>query len=73
MSFKSVSLPTDIWTKVIRRLTAEVGADDESRKWADLIKEQTSGAVTVSTSSGGSMVRLKAPKGGDLRESNLLR
>ena len=73
MSFKTVSLPSDTWAKVVRRLTAEVGADDESRKWASLIQEQTSGAVRVSTSRGGSTVRLKAPKGGDLRGSHLLR
>lgn len=26
--FKTVSLPDETWTKIVRRLTAEVGADD---------------------------------------------
>jgi hypothetical protein len=43
-----------------------VGADDESRKWADAITEQTSGAVSVKTGRGGT-VNLKAGPGGDLR------
>lgn len=65
--FKTVSLPADMWAKIVRRLTAQVGADDESRKWAAAITEQTSGAVKVTTSRGGSTVRLSAGKGGDLR------
>lgn len=41
--FKTVYLPAETWAKIVRRLTLEVGADDESRKWGDLIHEQTSG------------------------------
>jgi hypothetical protein len=44
---KTVTLPTDMWLKIWRRLTAEVGSDDESRRWAECIKEQTSGLVKV--------------------------
>lgn len=67
--FKTVSLPADMWAKIVRRLTVEVGADDESRRYAAAITEQTSGAVTVKTTRR--VVTLKAGKGGDLR--NLLR
>lgn len=65
--FKTVSLPADAWDKIVRRLTVEVGADDASRKLAKAITEQTSGAIKVTTSRGGSTVRLSAGKGGDLR------
>ncbi len=64
--FKTVSLPADMWVKIVRRLTAEVGADDASRVWAAAIQEQASGSVSVKTSRGGG-VSLKAGKGGDLR------
>lgn len=64
--FKTVSLPADLWAKITRRLTVEVGADDESRRWASAITEQTSGAVKVRAMRGGA-VELKAGKGGDLR------
>lgn len=69
--FKTVSLPADMWIKIVRRLTAEVGADDTSRQWAGAIAEQTSGAVKVRTTGGS--VQLKAGKGGDLRSSPLLK
>lgn len=64
--FKTVSLPAETWAKITRRLTVEVGADDESRRLAAAITEQTSGAVSVKAGRGGS-VSLKAGKGGDLR------
>jgi len=63
--FKTVSLPAETWVKIVRRLTAEVGADDASRVWAGAITEQTSGAVKVSATR--SSVSFKAGKGGDLR------
>jgi hypothetical protein len=63
--FKTVSLPTETWEKIVRRLTAEVGADDASRRWAGAIAEQTSGAVKVRATSRS--VQFKAGKGADLR------
>lgn len=62
--FKTVSLPADTWVKIVRRLTAEVGADDASREWAGAITEQTNGAVKVRVT--GRSVHFKAGKGGDL-------
>lgn len=47
--FKTVSLPAATWDKIVRRLSAEVGADDASRVWAAMIQEQTNGAVKVKT------------------------
>jgi hypothetical protein len=67
MMFKTVSLPADTWAKIVRRLTAEVGADDESRRWADMLTEQITGLVSVKALRSGS-VSLKAGKGGDLRD-----
>ena len=64
--FKTVSLPADMWVKIVRRLTAQVGADDESSQWAGAITEQTSGAVKVRAT--GSSVQFKAGKDGDLRD-----
>jgi hypothetical protein len=58
---KTVSLPAETWAKIVRRLTAEIGADDASRVWAGAITEQTSGAVKVSTTR--SSVSFKAGKG----------
>ena len=63
--FKTVSLPAGTWDQIVRRLTAEVGADDKSREWAGAIAEQTSGAVKVLVT--GSSVQFNACKGGDLR------
>ena len=63
--FKTVSIPAETWDKIVRRLSVEVGANDESRQWARLITEQTSGAVKVRTT--GRSISLKAGKGGDLR------
>lgn len=71
MTFKTVSLPADTWAKIVRRLTAEVGADDASRVWADAIKEQTGGAVKVRVT--GRSVEFKAGKGGDLRNMQALK
>lgn len=65
---KTVALMPDIWAKVVRRLTVEVGANDESRRWAAMIEEQISGKVQVRLHRGS--VSVKAGKGGDLR--NLL-
>lgn len=64
MNFKTVSLPSDVWAKINRRLTVEVGADDESRKWAGMIDEQ------VKATRGS--VEVRAPRGGDLRNAKLL-
>lgn len=60
--FKTVSLPAEMWAKIVRRLTVEVGADDASRRWAGAITEQTSGAVRVCATGAG--VR---PKAGNTR------
>lgn len=71
--FTTVSLPRSTWQSILRRLTSEVGADDESRKWAAAaIQEQVSGAVKVKASRSGS-VEMKAGKGGDLRGASALR
>lgn len=64
---KTVTLPEDVWAKITRRLTVEVGANDESRRWAQMIEEQTRGAVQVKVGRGGRSVSLKAGEGGDLR------
>lgn len=64
---KTVCLPAETWAKITRRLTVEVGADDDSRQWAALIQEQAAGGITVRATRGGMTVRMKAPKGGDLR------
>jgi hypothetical protein len=61
---KTVTLPAETWAKLVRRLTVEVGANDESRAWARAIEEQASGAVIVKVSRSG--IRL-ATKNGDLR------
>ena len=63
---KTVCLPDDTWIAIVRRLTAQVGADDTSRRWAALITEQTSARMTVRSTKGGG-VMLRAGKGGDLR------
>lgn len=63
--FKTVSLPAEMWAKIVLRLTAEVGADDASRLWAGAITEQVSGDVKVSVTR--SSIQFKAGKGGDLR------
>ena len=68
---KNVSLPVNTWAKIVRRLTAEVGADDESRKLANAITEQISGAVKV-RATGGSM-QFKSGQGGDLRSKLVLK
>lgn len=70
-TFKTVSLPADLWAKIVRRLTAEVGADDASRVWADAITEQTSGAVKVRVT--GRSISFKAREGGDLRGMSTLK
>ena len=62
---KTVTLMPGTWAKIIRRLTVEVGADDESRRWAAMIEEQINGKVQVRAHRGG--VTFKAGKGGDLR------
>ncbi len=66
--FKTVSLPASTWALIVRRLTVEVGADDASRKLAEQITEQTSGAVKVKTARKGTCVEFTAGKGGDLRK-----
>lgn len=63
---KTVTLTPETWANIVRRLTTEVGADDDSRRWAAMITEQTSGAVKVTATRGG--VQIKAGKGGDLRK-----
>ncbi len=70
MNFKTVSLPSDVWAKINRRITVEVGADDESRKWAGMIDEQVKGSVKVKATRGS--VEVRAPRGGDLRNAKLL-
>lgn len=63
--FKTVSLPADTWAKLVRKLTVEVGSDDESRKLAGAITEQINGSVKVRATSKA--VHFKAGPGGDLR------
>ena len=64
--FKTVSLTAETWVKIVRRLTVEMGANDDSRVWADAITEQTSGSVT------GRSVTLSAGRGGDLRNTRIV-
>jgi hypothetical protein len=66
--FKTVSLPAETWALIVRRLTVEVGADDASRQLATQITDQTTGAMKVKATRGGTNVQITAGKGGDLRK-----
>lgn len=66
MLFKGITLMGSHWNEICA--TLELG-NDRDKKNAELIREQLSGAVKVSTTS--KTVTFKAPRGGDLRDSLL--
>lgn len=62
---KAVTLSSSTWHKILRHLTDDAKADDESRQIASAIKEQISGAVKVRSTRR--TVNFTAGTGGDLR------
>lgn len=67
--FKNVALPNDIWVQVIGSLQA-LGTEAAIRQ-ARLIREQVDGEISVKATS--KTVHLKAKKGGDVRDSMIVR